>query len=353
MKGSDVRGLSKTLSAVFIVIILVVAVFAVGLALNKAGIVGKVTEGNSESKPPPPAPRYCVGEGEEIKYRVENNIEYMFKCRYDECSDSPKGWSDAYYKTVYMDQNIKMRYKCRPPSNTCCKKERECDDHFDCEDHNYCEDGECNEGCLNDDSKCFPPTPYCTILDDSPNSWKCVECKFPQHCPDGQKCVDFSCVPGCSSDADCEEPTPACLQSLSKCVRCTGSQHCPESKPICKDYTYCIECETDNDCDSDEICDHGEYECIPKPLDDRVCCIYDAPFGAINCEYVLDECRRENFVNEHRGPCEDIPVCNSDLDCDSPREKCTDTRSELSWICCLPGECDHFTSGRPICNVSP
>ncbi len=115
-------------------------------------------------------------------------------------------------------------------------------------------------------------------------------------CPSGQACSQHACITEeCTSDGDCNDPTPVCASGL--CVACDSTHGCAASAPVCAiDMTTCSGCG-----------DSGECASFPEA---PVC---DTMSGAcVQCVTAAD-CASTTPVCDH-GSCR---TCNADADCAS------------------------------------
>lgn len=91
---------------------------------------------------------------------------------------------------------------------------------------------------------------------------------------------------GCTSDLDCEAPTPACRipagMDSGACVPCTDSTHCPAETPVCGPGNQCF-AEEAGVCREDFDCPVEAPLCLePEGADGGVCvtCIEQRHCGA-------------------------------------------------------------------------
>jgi large repetitive protein len=71
------------------------------------------------------------------------------------------------------------------------------------------------------DPACEGDTPHCLVQ-------TCVQCLGPEHCQEGEDCVENTCVQVQPCDPACEGDTPHCL--VDTCVQCLGPEHCQEGE---------------------------------------------------------------------------------------------------------------------------
>ncbi len=86
------------------------------------------------------------------------------------------------------------------------------------------------------DPACEGDTPHCLVD-------TCVQCLNPDHCPQGEDCVDNECMPvGTDCDPACDGDTPHCL--VDTCVQCLDPDHCAEGEDCVEN--ACVFVEPDN-----------------------------------------------------------------------------------------------------------
>jgi hypothetical protein len=78
-------------------------------------------------------------------------------------------------------------------------------------------------------------------------------------CPDGEFCPPAGGP--CSSSGECGAPTPVCNEEAMTCVECVENKHCAASRPICSSQNQCVQCQSDDDCQSQLCLDDGA--CAP------------------------------------------------------------------------------------------
>ncbi len=139
-------------------------------------------------------------------------------------------------------------------------------------------------GCTTDDNCTDPYLPHCNV-----DTGECVECLSHPHCrdtaapfydPDQQYCwwLNKVCVE-CNNDGHCPADRPHCNQELRICearAGCTSDADCTDpAEPRCDlSMGVCVECLTDDDCATNEICFEGE--CIEEdPSSSGSLCIVD------------------------------------------------------------------------------
>jgi hypothetical protein len=121
-------------------------------------------------------------------------------------------------------------------------------------------------GCEVDD-ECPSGAPRCN------SDGACVECRAASDCaeePDAPFCsASGECVE-CISDGHCDDEDERCSAVLGECAtpcaessgaETEGAGACSSDDPICDpDIGFCVECRSDEDCDSDERCLASECE---------------------------------------------------------------------------------------------
>ncbi len=98
-------------------------------------------------------------------------------------------------------------------------------------------------------------------------------------CPDGEFCPPVGGP--CSGDNECRAPTPVCNEDANVCVECMENRDCAASRPICSTQNECVQCQSDDDCDSklcllDGACAApGEVTYVggPNAMDNPACTI--------------------------------------------------------------------------------
>ncbi len=129
-------------------------------------------------------------------------------------------------------------------------------------------------------------------------------------CPSGQACSQHACITEeCTSDGDCNDPTPVCASGL--CVACDSTHGCAASAPVCAiDMSACSACGDSTECASfpdAPVCDTMSGGCVQ--------CVSTA-----DCASATPVC--------DRGACR---ACNADSDC-------------ASGACAVDGTCVDPTS---------
>jgi hypothetical protein len=103
-----------------------------------------------------------------------------------------------------------------------------------------------------DDADCGPERPHCSLLA-SGDPGRCVECGSTQPCATGI-CAGERCVPGCSSDANCE-PWQTCSANQRCEVRsCTSAADCPTHYACTTGRCAPRTCAGDAGCDAGGVC---------------------------------------------------------------------------------------------------
>jgi hypothetical protein len=240
---------------------------------------------------------------------------------------------------------------CTPSTESCTNgQDDDCDGLVDCEDLDDCAT---HETCLTDCVPTETPEVSCTdgldndcdgLIDcadsDCASNPACTECT--EEIPDeGQGCsdgLDNDCDgpkdcddPDCYDDPSCDDCTPtenpeiSCNDNIDN--DCDGLIDC--SDPDCAEDPFCLtsECDTDLDCDNNDICDGLEKcvegECqpgLPLNCDDGDECTTDScnPLtGCINIfEFSCPNCPEEGTETQ----CQDEKDndCDTYVDCDDP-----------------------------------
>jgi Cys-rich repeat protein len=83
----------------------------------------------------------------------------------------------------------------------------------------------------------------------------CEECLDTTHCPTGEVCINESCEPTCTTDANCASDSggnnePYCHPTTHICAQCTNDMHCAMDMgdPYCSPEGECETCLTDMHC---------------------------------------------------------------------------------------------------------
>lgn len=165
----------------------------------------------------------------------------------------------------------------------------ECVDDLDCGRGNRCVASQCEPVCTSND-QCEFPTPVCDV----PNT-TCVECTDSTHCATGEVCnvAINECVPGCDDDGDCSNPLPVCDTTAGACTECVDDGDCASNVCIAN---QCEECRVDSDCADGDVC-AADNTCVGCTVD------VDCGVGEV-CDILLSEC---------------TTGCTTDADCLDPR----------------------------------
>ncbi|MFT4703196.1 MAG: hypothetical protein ACI81R_000885 [Bradymonadia bacterium] len=230
----------------------------------------------------------------------------------------------------------------------------------------------------------------CIALPETGRAALCEPCVGHSDCEDsGALCLEFGggaegyCGSACGEDRDCP--------SGFECLAAGSARQCVPTSRECSDRSPVAECDRDNDCGGDEICEAGE--CVEAPTDecstDRDCpepevcvagscaslgtCAEDADCGAGEvCEDGLCaaelSCSRDRDCTEGQacveGECVDPEVeCATDRDCSESevcidgdcitpavREEC-DFSSDCEDGACIDGLCRAECGADSDCNA--
>jgi len=312
------------------------------------------------------------GNGDTLICQNDGDCPDGMKCRGGVCEEVTS--CDCNYDCGSRDSGL----VCNRGSHECetgTAPADQCTDNCDCYANETCSGGQCvptggdgdecqsdadceaDEKCL--DNRCVPKT--CTTREDcaGPVCLVCVngECTTPPPVCQGDQdcCVGWHCnfgtcaedAQGCRSDADCEEPTPRCVdgECMVECasdVDCDGGKicidnHCksPGCTPDqCPQGQWCDPeqadgmgacvpgCDSHDDCDQGELCNYETHQCVTDccggcqadeycDTDSCTCqtkCLSDADCDqGFKCNQATGECEPE-------GGGEGTP-CTSDVDC--------------------------------------
>jgi hypothetical protein len=157
--------------------------------------------------------------------------------------------------------------------------------------------GECALPCepVSDSSQC-PREQSC-----HPEYRVCVDCLVNGDC--GNVACDTQrneCVE-CTSDAQCNAPTPACDTDAQRCVACTADRHCEADGLVCNTSTQvCVQCVSNADCNGTGIgddptpaCDTSRNVCVECLSDDDCRSDPDKPFCRLS-ELECDDDRNDD-----------------------------------------------------------
>ena len=320
------------------------------------------------------------GNGDTIICQDDQDCPTGQKCRGGICEDVTA--CDCNYDCGSRDSNLvcnRGSHECQPGS----PPDTQCSDNCDCYANETCSGGQCvptggdgiecqtdtdceaDEKCL--DNRCVPKT--CTTREDceGPVCLVCIngECTAPPAVCQGDQdcCVGFHCNFGvctedaqgdCQSDADCEEPTPRCVDNICvpQCVSdidCSGGQICIDNHCVspgctpeqCPQGQWCDPdaadgmgacvpgCDSHDDCNQGELCNYDTHQCIAdccggcqatEYCDTQDCqcktkCQNDADCGAgFKCNLLTGECEPEG--GGEGTPCTDDAQCAEGLMCD-------------------------------------
>ena len=175
------------------------------------------------------------------------------------CSDSCQ--SDVDGATVIcVDGNCEI--ECPDPVETYC------DDLDLCVNLDFDDDhcGVCGTQCLEGES-CVEGACDCTEEGYAECDDKCVDTMSdPNHCGEcGESCDgDFFCISGLC-EADCSDPMTVCdtycVDTTTNPNYCGNCDNTCESDELCVD-SECVDCEDNDDCDGDEVCNTASNECV-------------------------------------------------------------------------------------------
>ncbi|MBW1808698.1 MAG: SUMF1/EgtB/PvdO family nonheme iron enzyme [Deltaproteobacteria bacterium] len=183
----------------------------------------------------------------------------------------------------------------------------------------------CNTVSCECEGECVP---NCTGKDCGPDG--CLgECE--PGCDDTEFCNAGTCqLLGCSSNADCQAPTPFCQTASRTCVECLEDNHCAGglicSGGVCADRPVC---ETDGQCEIGEICVEGD--CLTGCRSNRDCpgeqrCVEEiGPNGTcVECE-LTEECPPGTICQDYHcvSHCTEHAHCTPRF-CNTTTNECVD-----------------------------
>lgn len=222
-----------------------------------------------------------------------------------------------------------------------CQEDQRCSTNYDCDVNFSCVNGSCVPGSGCRTGKDCAST-YCYL-------GRCVDyrpCRTQADCDDETfQCIDGSCkvAQACRSDIQCE-PNEYCYRGA--CVydnRCyANSNNCPAGQECCEG--KCIDPEPNSNkrpsvgCPENYYCDETSFRCEPLPCDEND----DCDFGTCNLEL---------------GICEDVPECETDIDCPGLQEcvngecflPCETDADCPSDVSCIAGYCESECSVDSDC----
>lgn len=136
------------------------------------------------------------------------------------------------------------------------------------QDAPVCETSGVCRGCETDD-ECAGDTPRCNT------EGTCVACLDASDCTDSEEpfCSPSGRCAECISDGHCDDADERCSAVLGECATPCETEGagsaCSFDDPICDpDIGFCVECRSDDDCDSDERCLASECEDAEEEEDD-------------------------------------------------------------------------------------
>jgi hypothetical protein len=173
-----------------------------------------------------------------------------------------------------------------------------------------------------------------------PKSGSCEDlgvCKNDGECPDGEKCEQGACAPGCVDDDEC--PTDGggvklictkarCVPPCASNAECTLPAECDTASGRCK---VPGACEDSAECAPESYCDKVTGDCIPGCLED------------VHCQTAAKICKNKKCVAKG---CEHNYQCGFNKVCDKGPGECVEsTRADCST-------CDAM-SQSPQCGGEP
>lgn len=284
---------------------------------------------------------------------------------------------------------------CDEESTTCvgCLVNGDCEDEDAplCSATNTCV--ECTTGGDCPSGTCDPATGTCSGPECSSDSdcmmidaalpvcdtGSCVECVYDAHCDEGQTCdpVTNTCDPGCMADADCEDPAAPVCGATGACVECGTDDDCESGAcnvstgscgtgcaidedcaavpglPACDAVDgVCVECLTEDHCDSG-VCDTAAEACV-ECTDDTHCSGGVCDLTANSCVECLGDDDCDGLCDPTINRC--YSACTDDADCVNPAVPVCDGGACVECLVdahCADGElCDALTNScAPACEL--
>jgi len=174
------------------------------------------------------------------------------------------------------------------------------------------------EGCTSDDD-CEDPTPYCDTQSET-----CVECLEAGHCDDDNECTTDSCSSGSCNNEDVADDTA-----------CTGGNCCGGNcDTSIGNSDYATDCRTGPSCVGES------WEYVPINEGD-LCGGFDCKQCASGfCNYLNDSrCGAEEICDDGTCAPDTTPDCTSDDDCEDPTPYCNISNGTCVE-CMETGHCD-------------
>ncbi len=173
-----------------------------------------------------------------------------------------------------------------------------------------------------------------------PKSGSCEDlgiCKGDGECPDGQKCEQGACAPGCVDDDECPKDAGGiklictkarCVPPCTSNAECTLPAECDLTSGRCKRPGAC---ESSAECAAESYCDKVTGDCIPGCLED------------VHCQTAAKICKNKKCIDKG---CEHNYQCGFNKVCDKGPGVCIEsTRADCST-------CD-ASSQSPQCGGDP
>ena len=262
-------------------------------------------------------------------------------CSIGECVDDTVDDTECYC-TEGQKCSLNSPAYCSVAVGTCvyCDRQEDCLGSEVCD----CDTGICKPTA--DDPECPPPKFWSNKHDPPCGYGNCVNCDTEDDCYSDESCNcsigECECDYDCCSDSDCNgdeecssnqcvnnllptpQPQPDCPHECCDNSDCSGGKFCSDN-PSCA-FGECVNCDTEDDCDSDESCNCsiGECECDYECCSDSDCnsdescssnqCVPDCPHEC--CDN--SDCSGSKFCSDNpscaSGECVN---CDTEDDCDS------------------------------------
>jgi Right handed beta helix region len=116
----------------------------------------------------------------------------------------------------------------------------------------------------------------------------CKELNREYYCPIHVDDPDCARPPDTCGNIMCAAPTPVCDTQTTSCVECLVKSDCARSRPVCTDQYMCVQCQSDDDCES-KLCLTGGACADPRDV-----------------TYVGGDNTSDNLLCEIGNPCQNL-----------------------------------------------
>ncbi|MBS2025422.1 MAG: hypothetical protein JST92_23735 [Deltaproteobacteria bacterium] len=150
----------------------------------------------------------------------------------DQCPASSECASGCCQAVVGCSTSADCTDPSRPHCDTASHSCKPCASSAQCASNETCTStGRCEPICASDADCKDASKPKCRL---SGGLDYCAECNVSADCKDSSKpvCQDGACF-GCTSNASCAAPTPACDTATKSCVTCVDAQNVNGTNPVC------------------------------------------------------------------------------------------------------------------------